>query len=328
MRVTFGINNYNRLFYLKSCAESLMESVSDHSDIEFICVDDNSEEPGTKEYLDALREKGWKVINQQDHRSGEKGKIGKNDVDHISAFGEALNIIFQESTGEIIFPLQGDCQFIRKNWLKDYISLFQENDDVGSVLIDCQRKIRLNAASFVKVSVNDSMFCLDSTRSNVNGAGDCGYRRSVIAAVGGWETPQQGGNAEVNLSEKIENKFSGKMKTYLPWIPVCVGIFTDPRGTNARVRGNKRFGKYWSVKNDQYYEWVDVSQLEESNNRPYSIEELARPIEWEAPIDDFGDWKKNPIDISAASREDYEIIYEIEERVEVDDDHIQEWLLD
>ena len=118
------------------------------------------------------------------------------------------------------------------------------------------------------------------------------------------------------------------MKTYLPWIPVCVGIFTDPRGTNARVRGNKRFGKYWSVKNDQYYEWMDVSQLEESKNRPYSIEELARPIGWEAPIDDFGDWKKNPIDISTASCEDYEIIYEIEERVEADDDHIQEWLLD
>ena len=73
MKVTFGINNYNRLFYLRSCAESLMESVSDYDDVEFICVDDNSEEPGTQEYLGLLREKGWKVINQQDYRSGEKG---------------------------------------------------------------------------------------------------------------------------------------------------------------------------------------------------------------------------------------------------------------
>ena len=43
MKVTFGIINYNRLFYLKSCAESLMQSVEDYDgEVEFICIDDNS----------------------------------------------------------------------------------------------------------------------------------------------------------------------------------------------------------------------------------------------------------------------------------------------
>ena len=64
MKVSFGIINYNRLFYLKSCAESLMASVEDYKNVEFICIDDNSKEPGTQEYLNSLSDRGWKVINQ------------------------------------------------------------------------------------------------------------------------------------------------------------------------------------------------------------------------------------------------------------------------
>ena len=96
MKVTFGINNYNRLFYLRSCAESLMESVSDYEDVEFLCVDDNSRENGTEEYLQSLKDRGWKVINQQDYRDDKKLSIGQNDSDHITHFADALNIIFQE----------------------------------------------------------------------------------------------------------------------------------------------------------------------------------------------------------------------------------------
>ena len=67
MKISFGIVNYNRLFHLKSCAESLMQSIEDYEgEVEFICIDDNSKEPGTKEYLETLSERGWKVINQED----------------------------------------------------------------------------------------------------------------------------------------------------------------------------------------------------------------------------------------------------------------------
>ena len=331
MKVTFGINNYNRLFYLRSCAESLMESVSDYEDVEFLCVDDNSKENGTEEYLQSLKDRGWKVINQQDYRNDEKLRIGQNDSDHITHFADALNIIFQESTGDIIFPLQGDCQFIRKNWLQDYVELFRQNDNVGSVLLDCQRRVRLKNATFTKTPINDTFFALDSTRKNVNGAGDCAYRRLVIDAVGGWKTPTGGGNAEVDLSDKIDSAFKGRLKTYLPWIPVCVGIFTDPRGTNARVRGNKRFGKYWKAKDDLYYEWINIESLIPHENRPLSIEEMAKTTGWDAPVDQFGNWKKNPIDITRASSEEYEIIFETDEPEELkqeDDDYITDWLVE
>jgi len=328
MKVTFGIINYNRLFYLKSCAESLMRSVQDYPDVEFICVDDNSQEEGTQEYLQSLKERGWKVINQQDTRGEKTFKIGQNDVDHISPFTDSLNIVFHESSGEIIFPLQGDCQFIREGWLGDYVELFKQRSNVGSVLLDCQRKVRLESAEFSKVQVNNTFFATDSTRNRVNGAGDCGYRRKVLDYVGGWKMSPEGINAEENLSNTIDKTFNGDLQTYLPWVPVCVGIFTDPRGTNARVRGNKRFGKYWQAKDDVYYDWIDEKSLSYHAHRPFSIEELARPIGWTAPIDEFGNWKKNPINIETATSDDYEIIFEETKEDIKDDDYISDWLED
>ena len=89
-KVTFGIINYNRLFYLKSCAESLMESVEDYDNVEFICIDDNSREVGTKAYLASLRERGWTVINQEEYRIGRKLVTDEyNDTTHMNAFADA-----------------------------------------------------------------------------------------------------------------------------------------------------------------------------------------------------------------------------------------------
>ena len=64
-KITFGIVNYNRLHYLKSCAESLMQSIQEQKDVQLICIDDNSKESGTKEYLQTLADRGWTVINQR-----------------------------------------------------------------------------------------------------------------------------------------------------------------------------------------------------------------------------------------------------------------------
>tara|TARA_R110002126_G_scaffold793_1_gene4952 strand:- start:1110 stop:1322 length:213 start_codon:yes stop_codon:yes gene_type:complete len=46
---TFGLNNCNRLFYLKSCFETLYEATNDYPNRELIVVDDASVEEGTKE---------------------------------------------------------------------------------------------------------------------------------------------------------------------------------------------------------------------------------------------------------------------------------------
>ena len=143
MKITFGIINHNRLFYLKSCVKSLTNSL-DGIDSELICIDDNSVESGTKEYLDFLSRHGWKVIHQEEKRKMNKSLSSKNNIDHINPFSEALNIIHQESTGDLIVPLQGDMQFIRNDWVREVINLFEQTQDIGTVILDAQRKIRLH----------------------------------------------------------------------------------------------------------------------------------------------------------------------------------------
>ena len=294
MKVSFGIINYNRLFYLKSCAESLMASVEDYKNVEFICIDDNSKEPGTQEYLNSLSDRGWKVINQQDYREDSKNKI--DDIkDVIDAFSDALNIFNNEATGELIVPLQGDTQFVRKGWLQDYVDFFEERNDVFSIMLDAQRRVRLQGREYEKAKANESTFAVQNGRI-IGGAGDCVMRKEYVDKIGGWHTGQPQ-NAEDIFTAMATNVFYGQKKAWMPWVPVSAAIYTDPRGTNGRVRGNKRFGLYWeALKDDLYYQWVDESKLDISDNRPCSIEEVTSANgDWDLPIDDNGNWKKNPI---------------------------------
>ena len=46
-KVTFGIVNCNRLFYLKSCLESLIDTTQNYENKELIVIDNASVEPGT-----------------------------------------------------------------------------------------------------------------------------------------------------------------------------------------------------------------------------------------------------------------------------------------
>ena len=54
-KVSFGLVNCNRLFYLKSCLESLIYCTEDYDNKEFLVVDNASVEKGTEEYLEQLR---------------------------------------------------------------------------------------------------------------------------------------------------------------------------------------------------------------------------------------------------------------------------------
>ena len=295
MKITFGVINYNRLFYMKSCVESLMRSIEDYDgEVEFICIDDNSREPGTQEYLQSLSERGWKVINQEDHRTKSKADI--NQVkDLIDEYSAALNIFLEESSGDLLVPLQGDMQFVRKNWLQDYVSLFTERDDVFVAVLDAQRKVRLKSAYFTDYTKHGNNIFAVNPRRIVPGAGDCFYKREYLEAMGGW---QVGGsnNSEDAFTNMAEEMFPDK-KVYMPWFPASLAIYTDPRGTMGRVRGNTRYGVYWeALEDDLYYEWVDLKDFEVNTDRPLSIEEMAAPHgDWELPLDENGNWKKNPI---------------------------------
>jgi glycosyltransferase involved in cell wall biosynthesis len=305
-RVSFGIINYNRLYYLMSCAESLMQSVEDYDNVEFICVDDNSSEPGTKEYLQTLEQRGWNVIDQQDTRSEQKGAVGDNNVDHLYPFIDALNIIHRKSTGSVVIPLQGDIQFVRKNWLSSFVQLLTQEKDVACIGLDAQRRSTLEASSFVKKQVGTAVFGAVKNR-RIAPTGDSAYSKKILDKMDGWDLTGKP-NPEDHFVRKFHRKFLRPMRVYLPWVPVAIAICTDPRGTNARVRGNKRYGKYWRAQNDSYYHWIDEKELPNHPDRPCSVEEVAFSDEVKLPLDNHGNWMKNPVDISTAGPADYEIL--------------------
>ena len=295
MKVTFAVINYNRLFYLKSCVESLLKSIDDYKgEVEFICIDDNSKEEGTQEYLQTLRDRGWKVINQQDHRTKSKADI-KAVINLIDEFSAALNILQEESTGDLIVPLQGDMQFVRRNWLQDYVTLFSDRDDVFAAMLDAQRKVRLESTRFVQHTKHgNNIFAVNPARI-VPGAGDCFYKREYLDTMGWWRVGKDN-NAEDLFTSVASEMFPDK-KIYMPWIPASIAIYTDPRGTMGRVRGNTRFGLYWeALEDDMYYDWFETKGTEVNTNRPFCIEEMAAPKgDWKLPMDEHGNWKKNPI---------------------------------
>ena len=305
-KVTFGLVNCNRLFYLKSCLESLMHCTEDYSNKEIFVVDNASTEIGTSEYLQELKDRGVSV-----HQEKERNPSNE--------FAKGLNTICEKASGDFIAPLQSDMQFfVKGGWLKNYIKFFQKNSEhTGSMSFDAQRTIRLNRENYLfPQNQTKFKFIHNNAHHPISGAGESLYSRQMLEKMYPWNIDnlnhEGGGDSETKMLKKID-KILGEKKatTYLamPVFPVSAAIYTDPRGTNARIRGNKRYGDYWPPKDSyKYYKiWDYEESLELSNERdvPFGIEFAAEPIGWKKPLDAHGNWLKNPIRPENCTENDY-----------------------
>ena len=306
-KVSFGIVNCNRLFYLKSCLESLLDCTSDYPNKEIIIVDNASTEDGTEDYLIEKENQGCKIIRQKNR-------------DPANEFAKGLNAIVKESIGDFVVLLQGDMQFVvRGQWLHRYVDLYKGNEkNIGCLTFDAQRSVTHASHRFSHpFGIHGFKFVADSDRPPSSGAGDVMYSRYILDKLGPWSENNQrhdvSGDSETKMLKRIKEIYSNKenpVSTILPIYPVSIAIYTDSRGTNARVRGNKRYGDYWKAKKDNcYYEIMDYGVLLKDKKferqTPVSIEEAAIPIGWSAPIDKEGNWKKNPINPETALPSDY-----------------------
>jgi len=308
-KISFGFVNCNRLFYLQSSVESLLECSKDYENKEIIVVDNASVEEGTSEYLDSLEERGFKVFRQT-HR------------DPSNEYARGLNIIASESTGDFICPLEGDTQFvIDSKWLSHCVKFFQEHyDNIGCMQLDAQRRVRNMTSKFAIPPGQENsefpiLFQLD--KNPVSGAGSVMYSRKVLDLIYPWveanDSHEGGGDSETKMLAKINNIMRENGFNWACAVPIAspsVGIHTDPRGTNARIRGNRRYGVYFAPKDDhRYYKIHEFDELIKRKSSyggaPIPIEDLAISIGWEAPIDETGNWKKNPIRPSTAGPDDY-----------------------
>tara|TARA_Y100000310_G_scaffold200219_1_gene200248 strand:+ start:80 stop:1033 length:954 start_codon:yes stop_codon:yes gene_type:complete len=310
-KVSFGIVNCNRLFYLKSCLESLLVCTEDYPNKEIILVDNASVEEGTEEYLLEKEKQGIRVFRQKER-------------DPANEFAIALNLICRESTGDFVCPIQGDSQFVIKGgWLKEYVKFYSDNvDKIGCMSFDAQRRVRNTSSVFSDFYGDDDFkFVFDFKRYPVSGAGDVMFSRKIIDMISPWseknEAFEGGPDSETKMLQKVlklMKEESLKLCCVMPVLPVSVAIYTDPRGTNARIRGNKRYGEYWASKDDfKYYEILDYEEAIKKvsgKNKPLGIEDIVTAAgDWVLPIDATGNWKKNPIRPETAKSSDYVVLY-------------------
>lgn len=307
-KVTFGIINCNRLFYLKSCLESLLDTTKNYKNKELFVVDNASIEYGTNDYLNLIQERGVNVIR-------------KNKRNPSNEFAIGLNTIVSNATGDYICMLQGDMQFVLNDWLHDVTSFYDKNlDIVGSIMLDAQRAITHSSNKILQFSkdrqpnMSKNNFFADLSRDHVSPAADAIFSRQVIEQIMPWHEKNinhEGGmDSENEMRYKVNTMISeGKIPRYvtaLSAVPQAIAIYTDPRGTQGRVRGNRRYGSYWEAKDPngwKYYEYIKEDDYDLS--KPNSIELVANPIGFKKFTDSNGNWLKNPIRPETATSEDW-----------------------
>lgn len=300
MKVSFGIVNCNRLFYLKSCVESLVLCTQDYPNKEIIIVDNASIEPGTDEYLESLATRGMKVFKTKTR-------------DPSNEYAKALNTIVNSATGDIICPLSGDLQFVIKDgWVQKYVDLMKLKSDIGSIMLDSQRRITIEGEFRTEcVDMGVLKFWKNLSRPPLATSGNSFYRREVLLSIGPWSENNKNHEGTDDSETKmlknvlgIVEKQTNKWCQYQPSIPITVMIYTDPRGTNARVRDDKIYGKYTSANGSPplYYKLRTFDELDrefsiKNRQAPLEIEKIAIGNGWNIYLDDNGNWKKNPIRI-------------------------------
>jgi len=322
--VTFGIVNCNRLHYLKSCFKSLAHTTKSYPNIEIIVVDNASIENGTDEFLSKIEKEKFVRVFRQESR------------DPSNEFAKGLNIIAREMKGDFVIPLQGDMQFIAENWLQEFVNYYQENlDKIGCIVLDAQRTVTNMSHAY---QAGDNLkFVYDLSRPPVSGAADVMYSKKIVDMIYPWSennAAHEGGlDSETDMLKKysvISREKNLNFVCAMPIVPVSIAIYTDSRGTNARVRGNRRYGDYWPPKkNFRYYETTPLKNLQKKfkdRTIPVGIEEIAAPIEWKAPIDASGSWKKNPIKPEEASSSDFVELIPIESQESQEPDYLTSWM--
>ena len=307
-KVTIAVLSWNRLHYLRATMESARRCIK-YPNIEWIVSDNESEEPGLREYIQSLDWVDRKIFKKQGH-------------------AEAMNQIVGMASGEFLLLWPEDIQFIVEGeWLVDMIEIMTQHRNIGSVGLDAVRQTTL-AKLFAGSIFSDverllreaywyrMAFRKSQTYSSARGVKmrTAGYRWPGIAgagipsltrldvwrSLGPWKTKAAGQTKLIDSSmgaeEYMYNRFHDSrlpLQIGLPLVPVAADIVTDPLGTKAKVRGTKRYGVYMPpAAGTFYYEICKEAVMPVPGNVPLSFMEVTKPLGFAIPVDEEGDRKK------------------------------------
>ena len=119
--VTIAFLSWNRRHYLRATLESARRCIV-YPELEWIVSDNESEEPGLRDYLENQTWLSRRIYRKQSH-------------------AEAMNQIVAEARGTYLLLWPDDAQFmIAGPWLSDLVEILEAHADIGSVTLDALRR--------------------------------------------------------------------------------------------------------------------------------------------------------------------------------------------
>ncbi len=303
--VTIGLISCNRLHYLKALIESAVQCI-EYDHIEWIIIDNASIEPGLREYIEGLDFITHKIFMKERSPSTE----------HV----EAMNKIVELSRGKYLMLLPEDVQFIVKgSWMKDFVEITQKHHDIGCICFDSQRRITINKLFHSKSkkllfwkkkpthhiyrsSTGREFIGYGDLKPGIAGAGILTFAcKDKWEKLGLWKATNKqtvadsSGGGETEMLRRYE-KAGFQWERVLTKIPIAADIITDPRGTKARIRGNRRYGKYFPPPQGKFYYkiWKEEDLAKFINNTSIPFEDNVIPLGFDLPQDKNNNILKNP----------------------------------
>lgn len=313
--VTIGILSWNRLHYLRATLESARACIQ-YPAIQWIVSDNESEEPGLREYLEGCDWVQHRLYTKQTHAS-------------------AMNEIVDMARGEYLIIWPEDVQFtVRGPWLADLVELLGRHPFLGSIGLDFQRRAT-NEERFTTPWYRDRHriaqelkrmgFRFRTRRTLVSQRGlkvrTCGWtmpgicgsgipsltRTEVWRKLGPWKTTRNTDpklidsslGAEDDMVARFFERGEPLQMGYLVK-PVAADILTDPTGCKAKVRGNRRYGVYFPPPSGTYYYKLQEADTvpDPENDIPISFMDGVTPLGFNLPTDATGERLKSSINTS------------------------------
>ena len=318
--LTIGVLSWNRLHYLRATLESAYRCIQ-YPNIQWIVLDNFSNEPGLAEYLNGLK---W------------VDELIFMNTSHVGA----MNEIVSRARGDAIMIWPDDMQFIVEgSWMVDCVELLMKNDWIGSLSLNFQRRKTVQGIwGRGRVTRNDLKDGIGEFRrfgakfrfqkklysargfpirtyglkeDGIIGAGIASLTRTDLwKKLGPWKfdssdrnivDSSSGGEAEMLLRWQRSGE---PLQRALPVLPVSADILTDGLGTKAKVRGDKRYGDYKPPVQGNFYYHIrrqeDAADLLK-NDLPVSFEDFVEPIGFNLPLDEHGDLLKGGLNMSIVS---------------------------
>jgi len=316
--VSISIISFNRLNYLKATMESARKCIQ-YPNIEWIISDNNSKEPGLREYIDGLDWVQVKLFGDQSH-------------------ADAMNEIVQKAKGEYIFIWPEDVQFVVKgDWLKDVIEILDKNRDVGSIGLNFLRKSTYETLTTFRKWFQFKMIAMDLYHFKLKfrfprqlesssgfGAftlgfswpGVCGSgipsvaRTQVWRDMGPWRSTQSVESANI-IDSSLGSEEDMVRRFYRKGIPlqqaclnisVAADIIDDEFGAKAKVRKGYRYGKYSAPMGGLFYSIIDLADLKSTQVGPLAFEDVVKPIGFSLPFDKKSGLLKSGINMTVKTQ--------------------------